>query len=340
MKMDQMKLDESERDLRVKDMKSEEAVGPVRQPFLIKSCEQGASNIGKPYLNISLADETGVIDARKWEIKLGDLDLFRPNTILMIDGTIIRYKGKNQVKINRASPVDMNTIDRSRFVPHAPLTSQQLKDQVVALVESIVDPQIKAVVKGVMNDTWKSYSTYPAAVTVHQAYETGLIYHSLCVCKIACAIVDLYPGVFHRDYVVAGTLLHDIGKVQELSGPVGTKYTRIGKLESHIQIGAMIVNRKCLELGLDQEKTDLLTHIILSHHGLPEYGSAVRPKTADAFLVHLADDADAKINVIENAMKTVRPGEFTDRIPWMDNIELYRPTFDGSDPEKTADKQE
>lgn len=316
----------------IKDLQGEDAVGRIRQPFLIKSCEEGATNTsGALYLNITLADATGTMEARKWDMKKGDREIFVPNTVVEIDGSIINYRGKNQIKINSGTKLDQSTIDRSLYVPHAPVSVPDMKCELRDLVNSIQDEQIRELTQAIINDTWPQYSTHPAAVTVHQAYESGLLFHSISVCKVALAIADLYPGTFHRDYLICGCLLHDIGKTWELSGPVSTKYTRIGKLEGHINIGAILINNKCHELGLDEEKTELLTHILFSHHGLPEYGSPVVPKTADAFLVHLADDCDAKVNVIQNYLKTVRPGEFTARIPWMDNIELYRPSFDRDD---------
>lgn len=312
----------------VKDLQHVGGSAALDDIFLVKSREQGSGTNGKMYLNVVLADVTGTIEARKWDATEKDEQDLTPNTIVRIIGNVISYKNKTQVKIGQVLPVDVNSIDRSLYIPAAPVTLPEMVHDVKELVNSIEDSDIRAVVQGVMNDNWEAYKLYPAAVTVHQNYESGLIFHSLSVCRIALAISDLYPGTFHRDYLIAGTLLHDIGKVKELSGPVNTKYTRIGKLESHINIGAMLINQKCVELNVPQEKTDLLTHIILSHHGKPEYGSSVVPKTADAFLVHLADDADAKITVIQNYMATVNPGEFTARVPWMDGIELYRPSFD------------
>ncbi len=303
--------------------------GSVDDNFMVKSVEKGVStSSNKEYFNIVLQDVTGTIDARKWDVLPGDEEIIVPGAIIGVHGAVLKYRNKPQVKINTVERVNPDLVDRSLFVETAPLPLKDIIAQVKTLVDSIKDPDIKAVCEGVMKDNWAAYTHYPAAVTVHEAYETGLIFHCLYTCKVALAVADLYPELFHRDYIICGTLLHDIGKVQELSGPVQTKYTRIGKLESHIQIGAMIINAKCHELGIPQEKTDLLTHIILSHHGQPEYGSPVVPKTADAVLVHFADDMDAKANILQNALKGVAPGEFTTRIQWLDGIEIYKPTFD------------
>lgn len=301
----------------------------VNSPFLLKSVEQGSANqTNRPYLNITLSDKTGTLDARKWEVVPSDHQYALANHIVWIEGVLVMYHKKPQLKISTISPLDEKNINRDDYITTAPVSLEQMVKEVRELVESIQDPDIKAVAQGVLKDHWDRFISYPAAVTVHQAYEKGLIYHSLSATKIAVAVQALYPTLFHRDYIICGTLLHDIGKVEELSGPFATVYTRMGNLESHIQIGAMIVNRKCHELGIPQEKTDLLTHILLSHHGKPEYGSAVVPKTPDAFLVHFADDLDAKADVMLTALKQVKPGEFTPRIPWMDNNVMYRATFD------------
>lgn len=299
--------------------------GSIDESFMVKSVEKGISNASKTYLNIVLQDVTGTIEAKKWEVYPKDLEVIIPGTIILVHGSVLKYKGKPQVKINSVEELNQDIIDSSKFIPTAPMSLEEMKKEVMALIDSIQDEDVKNVAKGVLKDHWKEYITYPAAVTVHQAYQGGLIFHSLSVCKIALAMVNLYPSLFHRDYIIAGTLLHDIGKVLELSGPIQTKYTRIGKLESHIQIGAMLINKKCEELNVPQEKADLLTHIILSHHGTPEFGSPVVPKTSDAFLVHLADDSDAKFNVMQNYLDSIQEGEFTVRIPWMDGIELYKP---------------
>lgn len=299
--------------------------GSIDESFMIKSIEKGISNASKTYLNVVLQDVSGTIEAKKWEVYPKDLEIMVPGSIVLIHGSVLKYKGKPQVKITSVEELNQDIMDTSKFIPTAPMSLNEMEKEVKELVESIEDKDIKEVAKSVLKDHWQEYITYPAAVTVHQAYQGGLIFHSLSVCKIALAIVNLYPSLFHRDYIIAGTLLHDIGKVLELSGPIQTKYTRIGKLESHIQIGAMLINKKCEELHVPEEKTDLLTHIILSHHGTPEFGSPVVPKTTDAFLVHLADDSDAKFNVMETYLKNIPEGEFTTRIPWMDGIEIYKP---------------
>lgn len=298
--------------------------GAIDDNFMVKSVVKNTASNGKEYLSIILQDVSGTIDAKKWEVHDEDKEIIIPGQVIGVKGHVAKFKMKPQIKIDSVYSIAEGMVDSSKYVMTAPFPIEELTKEVKNFIGMIKDPDIKAVTEGVLYDNWDQYITYPAAKSIHQAYQNGLIYHSLSVCKIGYAIACLYPDVFDTDYVIAGTLMHDIGKVQEFSGVIGTEYTRIGKLESHIHIGAMMVNQKCHELGISEEKTDLLTHIILSHHGIPEYGSAVVPHTPDAFLVHVADDTDAKADIMRNCLKDVKPGECTGKILAMDGIELYK----------------
>lgn len=308
----------------IKDLMDYE--GQIDANFMVKSVEKGVAGNGKPYLNIIFQDNSGTIEAKKWEVLDSDLAIIVAGEIIGVKGNIMKYKGKPQMKIASVYQLNQALIDKSEFIQTAPLKKEQMIEEVKAFISQIKDSEIKAVIEGVLKDNWDAYISYPAAKSIHQAYEGGLLFHSLSVCKVGYAIVHLYPDLFDLDYVIAGTLMHDIGKVEEFNGSIGTYYTRIGKLESHIQIGAMIVNAKCKELKVSKEKTDLLTHIILSHHGIPEYGSPIVPKTPEAYLVHLADDTDAKCDIMRNVLKGVKPGEFSSKVVSMDGVELYKKT--------------
>lgn len=300
--------------------------GQIDANFMVKTVDKGVAGNGKPYLNVVFQDNSGTIEAKKWDVFDSDLAIMVPGDVIGVQGTVMKYKGKAQIKIGKIYQLNQLMLDKSEFVQTAPVKKNDMIDEVRHFIGMINDSDIKSVVEGVLNDHWDAYISYPAAKSIHQAYEGGLIYHSLSVCKVGYAIAQLYPELFDLDYVIAGTLMHDIGKVEEFNGPVGTYYTRIGKLESHIQIGAMMVNVKCKELKLSAEKTDLLTHIILSHHGIPEYGSPIVPKTPEAFLVHLADDTDAKCDIMRTVLKGVKPGEFSSKVVSMDGVELYKKT--------------
>lgn len=291
---------------------------------MVKNVSKNVGTNGKTYLSVILQDVTGNMDAKKWEVSDSDLAILVPGQIVGVNGILTRYRGKAQLKIMNVYQCSQAMIDKTKYTQTAPLPKEEMIKEVNGFLSKIKDPDIKGVCQGVLKDNWERYITFPAAKSIHQAYEAGLLFHSLSVCRIGYAIANLYPDLFDLDYVIAGSLLHDIGKVEEFNGPVGTEYTRRGKLESHIQIGAMIVNRKCLELKISAEKTDLLTHIILSHHGVPEYGSPIVPKTPEAYLVHVADDTDAKCDVMRTALKEIKPGEFTPGVKAMDGNEFYK----------------
>ena len=153
---------------------------------------------------------------------------------------------------------------------------------------------------------------------------SGLLYHTLCMADMASLIASYYDNI-DRDILITGVLLHDVGKVVELSGPIATKYTLEGKLLGHISIMAAEIRRVARELNINSETPILLEHMILSHHGSKEFGSPVLPLTREAVILHFVDDLDSKMNILDKAYADVEEGEFTQRIMPMDGRAFYKP---------------
>ena len=144
------------------------------------------------------------------------------------------------------------------------------------------------------------------------------------MCDIAELLSSYYDNV-NRDLLISGIILHDVGKTIELSGPIATKYTLEGKLIGHISIMVSEIREAGERLNINDEVAILLQHMILSHHGEKEFGSPVPPLTREAFLLHVIDDLDAKMIIIDKALDSVQPGEFTQRIMAMDGRAFYKP---------------
>ena len=155
---------------------------------------------------------------------------------------------------------------------------------------------------------------------------SGLAYHVVSMLDLAKAIAMLYPSL-NKDLLYAGVILHDLGKVMELSGPVSTVYTVEGNLLGHITIMITEIGKAADELDIKAEEIMILQHLVLSHHGKAEWGSPKPPLVREAEVLHYIDNIDAKINMMDRALEKVNPGEFTERVFALDNRSFYKPTF-------------
>ncbi len=295
--------------------------------FLIVAATKGITNQGRTYLNLTLQDATGTMEAKKWDLAEGDETTFQAGNVVALSGAALDYRGHLQIKVYEAEPLSLDQIDVTRFVPSSPVPEKVLEDELRADIDALHDSDLKTLTKYLLNQHKSAYLTYPAAVRNHHNFASGLLYHSVCMARLAQKICDLYPNV-NRDYVVAGALLHDLGKVIELSGPVATRYTDEGKLLGHISIMAGEIRVAAKTLNITSETPVLLEHMILSHHTKPEFGSPIPPLTLEAIVLAAIDDFDAKMNIVDKAEEGIMPGEWTDRVFALDNRSLYVPKYD------------
>ncbi len=298
--------------------------GPVNGIFMIKQATEAVSNSGSHYLSMTLQDTSGTIDAKKWAIEDDDVAICTPGSLIRINGMASVYRGHPQLKINDLEPVGLEEVDISKYVPMAPTPLEEMKKTLKEYIGLIKDKELHDLTDAIIQERYEAYTTYPAAVTVHHAFVGGLMYHSLSICSMALKTVEQYPEL-SRDYLIAGSLLHDIGKTVELSGATATSYTEEGNLLGHISLGAMIVYSKGKELHVNEEKLMVLTHMILAHHGEYEFGSPKQPMTAEAFVLHELDELDAKLATLHNAYAATAEGAYTGRIVWMENQNFYKP---------------
>ena len=315
--------------------------------FLLADVKKCVSNSGKPYWSLLLQDASGTIDAKKWEVDEADERLLEKGKAVYVMGIILTYGNKLQAKITGIEAPDVSRIDWSTLIPSAPVAPTVLEEKLDLYLSSIHDEDIARLALGLLKQYKRSYLSHPAAVRNHHGFLHGLLYHSLTMCDLAIKTANLYPSL-NRDLMIAGSLIHDIGKVFELSGPSGTYYTLQGRLLGHIAIGQAELRETAKKLGyyefldLDEERQKeeeaanspifhryeiaiLLEHIILSHHGHYEFGSPVLPLIREAVAISLLDDLDAKLNGLDNAYSGVNPGEVTGRVMSMDNRYFYLP---------------
>ena len=197
------------------------------------------------------------------------------------------------------------------------------------MIFKIENPIWQRIVRSLYAKYDKEFYSYPAAKTNHHAFETGLSYHTATMVRLADAISDIYPQL-NKSLLYAGIMLHDLAKVLELSGPDQTEYTVRGNLIGHISLIDSEITKTVMELGIDDTKEEvvLLRHVILSHHGLLEYGSPVRPRIMEAEIIHMIDNLDASMMMMSTALALVDKGEMTNKIFAMDNRSFYKPDLD------------
>lgn len=294
------------------------------EKFLISTCTKGVSTSGQTYLNIILQDSSGNIEAKLWNATEEDILLFSPGNILLIDGTVLKFKDKLQLKIEAASYIDPDFEDLTLYVPTSDFSADELKKGFTELRNKVTDKELLSVLDDIYKRHFEEIFAYPAAVRNHHAYSRGLITHMISVAQIADFLGDHYTKV-NKSLVIVGALLHDVGKIVEFSSPLIPKYTTEGNLIGHIQIGYFEVSQTCRKLNISEQNRLMLEHIILSHHGHHEFGSPVEPMTIEAMIVATADELDAKINFMQKTMDDMSEGEFSQRLFQLGDRQIYKP---------------
>ena len=307
-------------------MKINELVDGQKVEFesLIANVTKGVSTNAATYLNITLQDSTGSIEAKKWDASEEDIKFYTVGKIIRVVGDVNLYRNSLQLKISSAKEVDESTIDYQDFVISAPVDKQELINQLNEYMAMVKDTDVKLLMDALINKFYTPFLTHPAATRNHHEYCSGLLYHSVSVCKLANSLASFYNDI-DKDILIAGALLHDLGKIIELTGPIIPSYTIEGRLIGHISLMQSEIREMAHKLNIKSEVPMLLEHMILSHHGKREFGSPVLPMTREALLLSFADDLDAKMNILEKAYSQIQEGEFTNRIYPLEERAFYKP---------------
>lgn len=272
----------------------------INSAFLVKDKIMAMAKNGKPYMNLRLMDKSGDIDAKLWDnVELLDKQ-FDKDDFVRIKGKSSIYMNKMQVVIAEITRISEDEVVLADFLPVSPRSIDDMRQELTDVVAAMYDPHLKGLLQAFLTDQafMKQYCAAPAAKGMHHVYLGGLLEHSLALVKLAKTIIPLYGGI-NEDLLIAGALLHDVGKIHEMSFERAIDYTDAGKLLGHITIGVELVEEKIrLVEGFPRELSLLLKHMLLSHHGQYEYGSPKRPKTIEATILNYLDDMDSKINGI------------------------------------------
>lgn len=300
--------------------------GTMQGFALVRSCEKKTSKNGSFYLDLLLSDSDGEISAKVWDYKGEDSAMPTVNTVVLVRGLISMYNNAPQMRIDRyRQATEADGIDLAEFVPSASYAPAVMLSEVRRYVESFRDAQLKTLCTAVLDAYEEPLSVWPAAYKLHHAMRGGLLLHTLSIMKLADCAAKLYTAV-DRDLLLCGALLHDVAKLDEFNvSPIGLveSYTVKGTLVGHLAGGAMLVERLGKELHLDPDTMMLVEHMLLSHHGNPEFGAAVRPLFLEAELLAQLDLLDANIYEITAATANIAPGEFTSRMWSMNDRKFY-----------------
>ncbi|MFD2973775.1 3'-5' exoribonuclease YhaM [Peribacillus deserti] len=295
--------------------------------MFIKSSVKGIASNGKPFLTLYLCDKTGEIEAKLWDISDEDEKNYSPESTVKLSGEVQNYRGRSQLKIRNIRLTNENdSVNLSELIPTAPISQDIMADKITQYIFEMRNPNIQRVTRHLLKKHYQDFLTYPAATKNHHEFMSGLAYHVVSMLDLAKGIAALYPNL-DKDLLFAGVILHDLGKVIELSGPISTSYTIEGNLLGHITIMVNEIGKAADELGIQGEEIMVLQHLVLSHHGKAEWGSPKPPMIREAEVLHYIDNLDAKINMLDRALERVKPGEFSERVFALENRSFYKPMF-------------
>jgi 3'-5' exoribonuclease len=286
--------------------------------FLVLAKQQRTTKSNKPYLNLILGDKTGQLEGRVWE--LGDPRIakdFERGDIVKARGSASRFDDRLQMKIDQLRVAQASEVDKSDLLPSTTQDVGVLWRALLSFVASFANADLKLLLSTLLSDPAlaAAYREAPAAKQLHHAWLGGLLEHVVSLLTLADRVAPHYP-LLDRDLLLTGVILHDIGKVHELSWEIGFEYTVEGSLLGHIQIGTALVERAIESLpGFPPKLKTLVLHMILSHHGKLEFGSPKLPMIPEALALSFIDDLDAKMQAIQNEFdKCIREGKPADEL--------------------------
>jgi 3'-5' exoribonuclease len=270
----------------------------IESTFLVKDKILTKTKAGNPYLSIKLADRTGELEGRIWDNALDFLPLFEKDDCIRVRGEVDEFQGMLQLRINKLKKCAEDEIQLEDFLPTTSQDAGKMLGEVKKLASQVRQPFLRQLLDAFFSDEeiMKKFQFAPAAKAVHHVFLGGLLEHTLSVAQLVLLVGPRYRGI-DLDLLLTGAVLHDLGKISELSYSRTFDYTDSGRLLGHITLTVEMIDEKIKALpGFPENLAMLLKHLILSHHGEYEFGSPKRPKTLEALLLHQLDDLDAKMN--------------------------------------------
>ncbi|MBE6727309.1 MAG: HD domain-containing protein [Ruminococcaceae bacterium] len=292
---------------------------------LIRAVEKKTGKNGE-YLDVTLCDSDGEINGKLWRYSAMEHGEYSVNEIVKVRGIIRPYNGVDQLNIERIRPVvEADNVSIDDFIKTADYSGEQMYNELFAIASGFVDEDLKKIVTTILSDNRLKLLYWPAAFKLHHAIRGGLLMHTLSIVRLAQGVCKIYPFV-DRELLLAGTILHDISKLEEFEvseAGVADGYSIEGNLLGHIAMGAVTISKYADRLGINPKTSMLLQHMILSHHGEPEFGAAVRPMFIEAELLSELDLMDSRVYEMKEAVSAAKDGDFSQRVWALDNRRLY-----------------
>lgn len=293
----------------------------ISDVYLCKSKSIAVAKTGKEYGNVTLADKTGTVDSKIWDLNSGGIGDFEAGDYVYISGTITVYNGNIQLKIDRARTADENEYVISDYIQCSRYNIEDMYKELMGIAASVRNPYISQLLKAFFVEDTEfiiKFKACAAGKSVHHGFMGGLLEHSLSVTRLCDSMAKNYDYL-NRDLLVACAMLHDCGKVKELSPFPKNDYTDEGNFLGHIVMGYEMVSEKMSAIPDFPELLKAeIGHCILAHHGQLEYGSPKKPSIAEALALSFADDCDAKMETMKEALESKESNDWLGYNRWID----------------------
>ncbi|QIL45712.1 HD domain-containing protein [Vagococcus coleopterorum] len=294
---------------------------------LIKQADVRLAKNGKKFIAFTFQDGSGNIDGKFWGATEDEIERYKAGKVVFLNGKREVYQNTPQVKIIKLRlATEEEPYQAELYMEKSPVQKEDLAEEINQTIFEITNATWNRIVRHLLVEHQTAFYEYPAAKNFHHAFVGGLAVHTVSMLRIAKSLCKEYPAL-NASLLYSGVLLHDLGKVIELSGPIGTEYTLAGNLLGHIVIVDEEISKACVALKIDEQSEDVivLKHMILAHHGQLDYGSPVRPRIMEAEVLHQIDNIDASMQMMMGALEQVEPGQYTNALFGMDGRRFYRP---------------
>lgn len=295
--------------------------------LLIKSAEVRVAKNGKKFIAFTFQDKSGQMDGKFWDASNEDIEKYVSGAIVKVSGKRELYQGNPQIRLYKLRLSSLGEPDKTeQFIERAPINKEDMVEELNQTLFEITNAPWNRIVRHLLTKYQKEYFESPAAKRFHHAFHGGLAFHTISMLRLAKVIANQYENI-NESLLYAGVIIHDLGKVIELTGPVSTEYTLEGNMIGHIVLVDEEISKACAVLKIDEHSEDvvLLKHMVLAHHGKLEFGSPVQPKLREAEILYHIDHLDATINMLDIALNRTEPGTFSERIFGLDNRSFYNP---------------
>ncbi len=315
----------------VSDLKSMGGGLSFTAVLLVRKATTKTASNGNPFLSLEFGDRTGSFNANLWsdhpqyDLLAGGAE----GNAFQVEGRVDFYQGRFSPKLGALKPLDEAALEASgalaALVEVPPEDPVEMWREFESLIEFIQHDELRMTVRGVFEELGDAFRTAPAATAMHHAYRHGLLEHTLHMARACKALLPLYREV-DPDLAMAGILVHDTGKVTEYEGALGAKRSRKGILQGHVVLGYAIVRKAGLRAKLDADRLERLEHIVLSHQGEPAWGAAIYAATPEAVFVSMIDNLDARMGMVQRALRTTPDTEqFSERLMGLNSALLVEP---------------